>query len=125
MMLQVTTVQHKQMFVPNRQLPSPNVGTLDGGGQFAAAPPGGFLGSKRAGAMQQAVSRQAGQLHATFFSDENGLQQTARLLEYLDRHVVAVQWHVVFWSEARKDHADTALHKLQLGTSVAFCTKTM
>ncbi|KAL3160348.1 hypothetical protein ABBQ32_010682 [Trebouxia sp. C0010 RCD-2024] len=57
----VTTVQHKQMFVPNRQLPSPNVGTLDGGGQFAAAPPGGFLGSKRAGAMQQAVSRQARQ----------------------------------------------------------------
>lgn len=54
---QVTTVQHKQMFVPNQQLPSPHVGTLDGGGQFAAAPPGGFLGSKRAGAMQQAVSR--------------------------------------------------------------------
>lgn len=54
---QVTTVQHKQMFVPNQQLPSPNAGTLTGVGQFAAAPPGGFLGSKRAGAMQQAVSR--------------------------------------------------------------------
>ncbi|KAL0040549.1 hypothetical protein WJX77_010475 [Trebouxia sp. C0004] len=55
----VTTVQHKQMFVPNQQLPSPAL--LDGAGQFAAAPPGGFLGSKRAGAMQQAVSRQARQ----------------------------------------------------------------
>jgi len=55
--LQVTTVQHKQMFVPNQELPSPAL--LDGAGQFAAAPPGGFLGSKRAGAMQQAVSRSA------------------------------------------------------------------
>lgn len=55
--MQVTTVQHKQMFVPNQQLPSPGVAMLDGAGQFAAAPPGGFLGSKRAGAMQQAVSR--------------------------------------------------------------------
>ena len=50
-------MQHKQMFVPNQQLPSPAL--LDGVGQFAAAPPGGFLGSKRAGAMQQAVSRSA------------------------------------------------------------------
>lgn len=80
MLLQVTTVQHKQMFVPNQQLPSPNVGMLDGGGQFAAAPPGGFLGSKRAGAMQQAVSRQAGQLHANFVCDEDSPRQTARLL---------------------------------------------
>ena len=55
--LQITTVQHKQMFVPHQQLPSPNMGMLDSGQQFATAPPGGFLGSKRASAMQQAVSR--------------------------------------------------------------------
>ena len=49
-------MQHKQMFIPNQQMQSPNMGMLEGGGQFAAAP-GGFLGSKRANAMQQAVSR--------------------------------------------------------------------
>ena len=54
---QVTTIQHKQMFVPHQELPSPHMGVLDSGGQFATAPSGGFLGSKRAHAMQQAASR--------------------------------------------------------------------
>ncbi|KAL0025569.1 hypothetical protein WJX79_002310 [Trebouxia sp. C0005] len=67
----VTTVQHKQMFVPNQQLPSPAL--LDGAGQFAAAPPGGFLGSKRAGAMQQAVSRQARQEFAAAGNGGGGM----------------------------------------------------
>ena len=78
--MQVTTVQHKQMFVPNQQLPSPNVGMLDGGAQFAAAPPGGFLGSKRAGAMQQAVSRQAHHPTCAFVSVEHLLWEAAWLL---------------------------------------------